>query len=129
MLVGFIVVAVAGAAHAVNPADIERYYSKAYNDCMTAANGDSPALLDCKQTEHDAWDRQLNQVYQALIGRRSGAAKTELRDDERAWIKRTAHTCDHAGDQEEGGSLQAVEIDQCYLDETIARTVYLRGLH
>ena len=129
MLVAVLVVASGGAARASNPADVERYYSKTYNDCMTEANGSTLPMRDCKQTEHDAWDKQLNEVYQALIARRSGAAKSELRDGERAWIKRTAKKCDHAGDDEEGGSLQGVEIDQCYLDETIARTVYLRGLH
>ena len=51
-----------------------------------------------------------------------------LSDEERAWLNHTQHKCDHAGDDEAGGTLQGVEIDQCNLDETILRTVYLRGL-
>jgi uncharacterized protein YecT (DUF1311 family) len=121
----------AGAASAVlaAPASLDRHYSKTYNDCMTAASGSTLPMRQCMGDEHDAWDRQLNQVYLALLASRSAAAKTQLRDDERAWLKRTQHQCDHAGDDEAGGTLQNVEIDQCYLDETIRRTVYLRGGH
>jgi uncharacterized protein YecT (DUF1311 family) len=121
-------VAVAAAAHA-DPPSVDRYYSKTYNDCMNEAGGSTLPMRDCIGAEHDAWDKSLNQVYQALMASRSAADKTQLRDDERAWLKRTKQQCDHAGDDEAGGTLQNVEIDQCYLDETIRRTVYLRGLH
>ena len=107
---------------------VDRYYSKTYNDCMNEAGGSTLPMRDCIGAEHDAWDKQLNQVYQALMASRPAAAKTQLRDGERAWLKTTKQTCDHAGDDEAGGTLQNVEIDQCYLDETIRRTVYLRGL-
>jgi uncharacterized protein YecT (DUF1311 family) len=121
----------AGAASAVlaDSTSVDRYYSKTYNGCMNEASGSTLPMRQCMGDEHDAWDKQLNEVYQALMGSRSAAAKTQLRDDERAWLKRTQHSCDHAGDDEAGGTLQNVEIDQCYLDETIRRTVYLRGLH
>ena len=114
---------VAGAAPKV-----DRYYSKTYNDCMDAAGGSTLPMKECMGAEHDAWDKQLNAVYQAVIARRAAPDKIVLRDEERAWLKRTKSKCDHAGDEEQGGSLQGVEIDQCNLDETILRTVYLRGL-
>ncbi|HWF78881.1 MAG TPA: lysozyme inhibitor LprI family protein [Caulobacteraceae bacterium] len=118
----------ATAAHA-DPPSVERYYSQTYNDCMNEAAGSTLPMRQCMGDEHDAWDKQLNQVYQALMTRRAEPAKVQLRDDERAWLKRTKSQCDHAGDDEAGGTLQGVEIDQCYLDETIRRTLYLRGLH
>jgi uncharacterized protein YecT (DUF1311 family) len=111
------------------PPSVDRYYSKTYSDCMNEAAGSTLPMRQCMGAEHDDWDKTLNQVYQALMASRAGPAKTQLRDDERAWLKRTTHQCDHAGDDEAGGTLQNVEIDQCYLDETIRRTVYLRGLH
>jgi uncharacterized protein YecT (DUF1311 family) len=120
--------ALAASATYAAPPNVERYYSKSYNDCMNAASGSTLPMRQCLGDEHDAWDKQLNQVYQALMARRPDPAKTLLRDDERAWLKRTQRSCDHAGDDEAGGTLQGVEIDQCYLDETIRRTVYLRGL-
>ena len=115
--------AIAGAAPKV-----DRYYSKTYNDCMEAAGGSTMPMRDCMAAEYQAWDKQLNAVYQALIASGAAPEKVKLRDDERAWLKRTKQKCDHAGDDEQGGSLQGVEIDQCNLDETILRTVYLRGL-
>lgn len=125
-LAGLLGLLLAGAAHA---AKVDRYYSKTYNACMDTAGGSTMPMAECMGAEHDAWDAQLNKVYQVLMASRPAAAKAELRDDERAWLKRTQHKCDHAGDDEAGGSLQNTEIDQCNLDETILRTVYLRSLH
>jgi len=104
------------------------FYSKAYNACMDVAGGSTMPMRDCIGAEYQAWDKQLNEAYQALMASRAAPDKVKLRDDERAWLKRTKHKCDHAGDDEEGGTLRGVEIDQCNLDETILRTVYLRGL-
>jgi uncharacterized protein YecT (DUF1311 family) len=114
-------------AHAA-PNKADPYYSKTYNACMDTAMA-TMQTRDCIHDEYDAWDASLNQVYQALMASRGAPEKLQLRDDERAWLKRTKTKCDHAGDDEAGGSLQFVEIDQCNLDQTIMRTVYLRGLH
>lgn len=124
-------VAVAGllAATAAQAAPkVDRYYSKTYHACLDAAGGATLPMRECIGAEYEAWDKRLNQTYQALMAGRSGSDKITLRDKERAWLLRTKTKCDHAGDDEEGGSLQGVEIDQCNLDETILRTVYLRGL-
>ena len=106
----------------------DHYYSKTYNACMDAAGGSTLPMKECMGAEQDAWDKQLNQTYQAVMARRSAPERLKLRDEERAWLKHMQHKCDHAGDAEEGGTLQGVEIDQCLLDEGILRTVYLRGL-
>ena len=128
MVFGTVLTMLSTVALAAAPS-VDRYYSKTFNDCMNTAGGSTMPMRDCISDEHDAWDKTLNQVYQTLMASRSAAEKVQLRDDERAWLKRTKHQCDHAGDDEEGGTLQNVEIDQCYLDETIRRAVYLRGLH
>jgi uncharacterized protein YecT (DUF1311 family) len=112
-----------------NAAKVESYYSKTYNDCMDTAGGSTMPMKYCIGAEDDAWDKQLNTVYQALMATRAGPDKIKLRDDERAWLARTARKCDHAGDDDAGGSLQTVDIDVCNLDQKILRTVYLRGLH
>jgi uncharacterized protein YecT (DUF1311 family) len=105
----------------------DRYYSATYKTCLNGAMS-TLQMKGCIADEYEAWDKPLNQTYQALMAHRAAADQAKLRDDERAWLKRTKHKCDHAGDDEAGGSLQGVEIDQCNLDETILRTVYLRGL-
>jgi uncharacterized protein YecT (DUF1311 family) len=122
------VVACAAAARAAQPG-VSAYYSKTYNDCMSAAAGSTYPMRDCIGGEHDRWDKALNQIYQTLMASRADSQKIQLRDDERAWLRRTKQRCDHAGDDEAGGTLQLVEVDQCYLDETIRRTAVLRALH
>jgi uncharacterized protein YecT (DUF1311 family) len=117
------------AASATAQTKADRYYSKTYNTCMDAAGGSTLPMRDCINDEYTAWDKSLNQVYQALMASRPDVAKTQLRDDERAWLRRTKTKCDHAGDDDAGGTLQPVDIDLCNLDETVLRTVYLRGLH
>jgi len=106
--------------------NVDRYYSKTYTDCMAAAGGSTLPTRDCQDAETDAWDKQLNGVYQQLLAKADAAGKTALRDDERAWLRRTTHKCDHAGDDEAGGSLQGVEVADCYLTEKILRTMALR---
>jgi len=108
--------------------DLSSYYSKTYNDCMNAAGGSTYPMHDCLSAEHDVWDKSLNVIYQTRMASRLAAGKTQLRDQERAWLKTTQKKCDHAGDDEQGGSLQGIEVDQCYLDETIRRTLALRAL-
>jgi len=115
-------------AEAAEP-NLDRYYSKTYTACMDQASGSTGPMRDCISDEYDLWDKSLNTAYQSLMASRTPAAKIQLRDDERAWLKRTDHKCDHAGDQDEGGTLQQVEIDQCNLEERVKRTLYLRGLH
>ena len=108
---------------------LDRYYSKTYNTCMDTAGGSTMPMKDCIGDEYAAWDKSLNQTYQALMATRSDATKIQLRDDERAWLRRTEIKCAAAGDDDAGGSLQTVDIDQCNLDERVKRTLYLRGLH
>ncbi len=117
----------ASAALATEPS-VDADYSKTFSACMDAAGGSTLPMRDCMSAEHDRWDKALNQAYRARMASRDGAAKVRLSDEERAWLKSTARKCDHAGDDEAGGSLQGIDIDQCYLDETIRRTLYLRAL-
>jgi uncharacterized protein YecT (DUF1311 family) len=49
-----------------------------------------------------------------------------LRGEERSWLRRRDRVCAHAGDDNAGGILQLLEVNQCYLDETIRRTLKLR---
>src|SRR5471030_1082256 len=81
----------AGSVTAQTKAD--RYYSKTYNTCMDAAGGSTMPMRDCINDEYTAWDKSLNQVYQALMASRSDVAKTQLRDDEWAWPRRTKTKC------------------------------------
>jgi uncharacterized protein YecT (DUF1311 family) len=109
--------------------DVDSYYSKTFNDCMDQAGGSTMPMRDCQDAEFALWDKALNDVYKTLMASRPAAAKTQLRDEERAWLASTKKKCDHAGDGDAGGTAQNIEIQGCYLEETVRRTVYLRGLH
>ncbi len=109
-----------------DPPNVDRYYSKTYTDCMADAGGSTMPTRDCQDAETESWDKQLNGVYQQLLAKADAPGKLRLRDEERAWLKRTTRKCDHAGDDEAGGSLQPIEIADCYLTEKIVRTVELR---
>ena len=111
---------------AADASGVDRYYSKTYTDCMAQAGGSTMPTRDCQNAETDSWDKQLNGVYQQLLAKADAAGKLKLRDEERAWLKRTTRKCDHAGDDEAGGSLQPIEIADCYLAEKILRTVELK---
>jgi uncharacterized protein YecT (DUF1311 family) len=106
--------------------NIDRYYSKTYNDCMAAAGGSTYPTRDCQNAELDNWDKALNGAYQQLLSRAAPPDKLKLRDEERAWLRQTTHKCDHAGDDEVGGTLQPIEVADCYLTEKILRAVELR---
>lgn len=116
----------AGLAASADPPNVDRYYSKTYTDCMAEAGGSTMPTRDCQNDETDRWDKALNGVYQQLLAKADAAGKVQLRDEERAWLKRITRRCDHAGDDEAGGTLQPVEIADCYLTEKILRTVELR---
>ena len=122
----FMVAGVLAPVIAAAQTKADHYYSATYKTCLNGAMS-TLQMKGCIADEYETWDKQLNQTYQALMARRAPTDQTKLRDDERAWLKRTKHKCDHAGDDEAGGTLQGVEIDQCNVDETILRTVYLRG--
>ncbi len=123
-------VMVASTAHgAAVPIKPDSHYTGTFNRCMAAAEGSTMPMRDCQGDELGRWDGWLNQLYRKLMTSRAPTASAGLRDSERAWLHRTRGKCDHAGDDEAGGSLQPIEVQGCYLDETIIRTVYLRSLH
>jgi uncharacterized protein YecT (DUF1311 family) len=111
---------------AASSTDVERYYSREFTDCMEKAAA-TPEMQDCAAAEQKHWDDDLNAAYRRLMADLPAARQAALRGEERAWIRRKDHVCEHAGDAEQGGSLQRVEVERCYLDETIRRAVYLRS--
>ena len=113
--------AVGGGVHAAEPR-----YSRTFDRCMDAAAGVTFEMHDCLTAEIGRWDASLNATYRQRMASLSPSAQVQLREDERAWIKRRDAKCDRAGDDNAGGSLQVIEINDCYLAETYKRVTYLR---
>jgi uncharacterized protein YecT (DUF1311 family) len=51
-----------------------------------------------------------------------------LRQSEREWLTHRQKKCEHAGDAEAGGTLQKIEIETCFLEETADRSDTLERL-
>jgi uncharacterized protein YecT (DUF1311 family) len=108
-----------GVGAAADPA--EPKLSPAFEACMKAAAGVTVEMHDCIGAEYERQDVRLNQTYKTVLARLSDTQKMSLRERERAWLKHTKALCDHAGDDNEGGTLQAIEIADCTLTETAKR--------
>jgi uncharacterized protein YecT (DUF1311 family) len=117
----------AGAATAQPLTREDRAYSAQFHACMDASGDGDFAMRDCVNAERERWDAQLNRVYRSLMARASPGDRRALRLQERAWLRTTRVRCDHAGDENEGGTLQPLQIDDCYLQATTGRTLDLQG--
>jgi uncharacterized protein YecT (DUF1311 family) len=109
---------------AATPARADRTEPKlsmTYDRCMSASGGVDPEMRDCISAEYGRQDARLNQTYKTIMDRLSVAQKLTLRETERTWLRTTKNRCDHAGDDNEGGTLQLIEIADCYLSETAKR--------
>jgi uncharacterized protein YecT (DUF1311 family) len=121
------IAAIAAPAVAADQSSVERYYSPSYHACMEGAGGVDPEMRSCISAEHERWDGDLNGAYSKVTASLPSGRKTDLRTEERAWLRHTDRVCSHAGDDNAGGSLQMIEVNECYLNETIRRTLYLRS--
>lgn len=116
------------AVSRLTEADVQARYTKEFEVCMNsgeAAQGITVGIMDCLGLENDAQDRRLNAIYKEVMGSLDQAGKSDLRDLQRQWIKDRDATCHKASDEEGGGSLSAIILSGCFLDETVKRTVWL----
>lgn len=107
---------------------VEAQYTPAFKACMEsgdAAKGVTVAMADCVAAELKIQDERLNGAYKSAMGKRDAAGQAVLRDEERAWIKTRDATCDALA---AGGSIDAIVIPNCVLDETIRRRAALQPM-
>ncbi len=97
----------------------------AFTRCMDRAAGVTTEMRTCMSFEHARWDKRLNGAYQRLMASRPPAAAARLRAEERAWLVTRDEVCPHAGDNEAGGTMQALEVDACGLEHTQKRAAEL----
>jgi uncharacterized protein YecT (DUF1311 family) len=90
----------------------DRLDTPTYKKCMDEANGITSEMHGCLADELARQDKMLNDTYKAVM----------------EWIKRTATKCNAAGKESAGGSAEPLMIDDCYIQETETRTLYLRKI-
>ena len=96
----------AGAVLALCPA-AHAQYSGEYDSCMGRAHSNTVQTGMCAQAELNRQDARLNKAYQALMAQ-FGAdqpKKIQLRDDERAWLKKRDYGCKIDGNTIDNGCL------------------------
>lgn len=102
--------------------------TKAFNQCMDQHGNTTVKMHDCIRAEYHRQDQRLNTDYRKLVAQLPLADTERLRQSERAWLKQRQATCEHAGDAEAGGTLQGVEVQLCFVNETADRSVALERL-
>lgn len=119
----------AGPALAQTDSQVDARYTAAFKTCMKtgdAAGGVTSAMMSCLGEENMRQDARLNGAYKAAMQRLNAAQKTQLRNAERAWIGQRARRCDSAQQEAGGGSASGLVYSNCFLDETIRRTIWLQ---
>jgi uncharacterized protein YecT (DUF1311 family) len=116
---------VADLGSSLSQDQVEEQYSAAYNTCMKtgdAAKGVTIAMAECVNAEVRRQDQTLNAAYKSAMDKRDEAGRNALRQEERAWIKTRDAKC---ASMRQGGTIDAVAVPGCLLDETIRRRVRL----
>lgn len=85
-------------------------------------------MFECSVRKGKIADRELDAMYKKLEARLDETRRQQLKKSQIAWIKQKEATCDQAGKELEGGTLQLVTINDCYAQETEKRVAHLKGL-
>ncbi len=89
-----------------------------YKQCLDAAGGVTPEMRDCISEEMAHQDARLNRAYRKLMAHLDAAAKSKLKSEERAWIRRRDSECDPGPEPGQGIELDAYG---CSVRSTAAR--------
>lgn len=81
---------------------------------------------ECLGRKFTQADRQLNETYKQLMASLDETRRVALKKEQIAWIKVKEAKCIQAGKEFEGGSMEAVAIEDCKVQETEQRLAYLR---
>ncbi|MDO5643758.1 MAG: lysozyme inhibitor LprI family protein [Paracoccus sp. (in: a-proteobacteria)] len=100
--------------------------------CMALPGGETTVgMVECMGQEHDFWDKQLNDSYQALMARAKdqggGDAGASLRQMQRDWIAYRDATCMWESAPWDGGTMVQLAYNSCMLDETARQALRLQG--
>ncbi len=79
------------------------------------------AIRSCIFHENEAIDKKLNIAYVKLCEILPESGQLKLKIAQRTWLKFRGAECVFSGYQEDGGTLEPVIIDGCYLDMTKKR--------
>ncbi len=97
--------------------------AQALQDCSRFSMADGPDLLDCLDANYAILDKTLNAQYKQLMSTWPEDKKTQLRNEQRAWLK-TKMDCKKPGEE---GIRAAIQAQDCANARTSERVKVLAG--
>jgi len=98
-------------------------HAQALQDCSRFSMADGPDFLDCLDANYATLDKTLNAQYKQLMSTWPEDKKTQLRTEQRAWLK-TKTDCKKPGEE---GIRAAIQAQDCANARTAERVKILGG--
>jgi uncharacterized protein YecT (DUF1311 family) len=89
--------------------------SDAYVTCMVEAGGVTSSMRECIGTEYQRVDVLLNSSYKRALARLSKTSQAKLRGEERAWLRTRLNKYERDLEEDKGGAIWLIEMDNCAL--------------
>jgi len=93
--------------------------------CVDSTDGSTWDMQKCIEIEFKFQDARLNNAYLALRAKQRGGEVTELRNEERRWLRDKDETC--RWDAKTEGQAQRIEANECSLEATAKRAKELEA--
>jgi uncharacterized protein YecT (DUF1311 family) len=99
--------------------------SASFSRCIDRSNGVTVEMRNCAADELDRLDRILNDAYRQRMSKLSPPRRVALQFAERTWVKRRRAYCESFVTPN-GGTAQLLDMDNCFLNTTVHRTLFIR---
>ncbi|MCT7326041.1 lysozyme inhibitor LprI family protein [Ralstonia mojiangensis] len=96
------------AAWAADPVD------DALGQCLKTPRGQTTAgMTECTHTAYQAYDRQMNTLYQAVMAKSDPVSREAIRNAQRAWLayRNAQRAADNAPWRADSGSMASPDIE------------------
>ncbi|MCP1171766.1 lysozyme inhibitor LprI family protein [Ralstonia chuxiongensis] len=100
----------------------------ALQQCLKSPRGITTAgMTECTHTAYQAYDRQMNTLYQAVMSKTDPASRQAIRNAQRAWLayRNAQRTADNAPWRADSGSMASPDIEGLNVEAIRARIAEL----
>jgi uncharacterized protein YecT (DUF1311 family) len=101
--------------------------TKQFSNCMDKSNGVTSNMIDCLNAESTRQDARLNKAYKELMDQIPAQRQKHLQIAQGAWVTYREKNCAFYYDPE-GGTIAAVNANDCFMSATAARAKELESL-
>lgn len=100
----------------------------ALEQCLKTPRGETTAgMTECTHTAYQAYDRQMNTLYQAVMRKSDPASREAIRNAQRAWLayRNAQKAADNAPWRADRGSMASPDIEGLNVEAIRARIAEL----